>query len=284
MASNKRLDCAYASDCEQNATALKTQLSLKPAARSYFLQRLLGAKNCDLSCGNNLNPELSLWHVKSVFLCYDYQIEDNVNETSLSEARVLPRYRLSFGTGGFHLNEAIGLARIFLDQGDWDRALSMALAEGIFPSRRESTAKRMLREIGHKVRELDAQELEWFVAGDRDEQAALLWAATCRAYRFVAEFADEVVGRLHKSYIPDVSYDDFDAFFERKAEWADELLHTTNSTRHKLRAVLFRLMREADIISSENRINSVVLSAQLENYWQAQGSSTLSVFPLARRY
>lgn len=209
---------------------------------------------------------------------------EKVSKGSGSEAHALPRYRLSFGTGGFHLKEAIGLARIFLDEGDWDRALSKALAEGIFPSRRESTAKRMLREIGHKVRELDAQELEWFVAGDRDEQAALLWVATCRAYRFVAEFADEVVCRHHKSYIPDVSYDDFDAFFERKAEWADELLHTTISTRHKLRAVLFRLMREADIISSENRINSVVLSAQLDNYWQVKGSSTLSVFPLARRY
>lgn len=205
-------------------------------------------------------------------------------KNSLNEAHVLPRYRLSFGTGGFHLNEAIGLARVYLDVGDWDQALVRALADGIFPSRRESTAKRMLREIAHKVRELDTQELEWLVTGDRDEQAALLWAATCRAYRFVSEFANEVISRHHKSYIPDVSYADFDAFFERKAEWATELSHTTSSTRQKLRAVLFRLMREADLISSENRINSVVLSPKLERYWHAKEANTLSVFPLARRY
>jgi hypothetical protein len=71
----------------------------------------------------------------------------------------------------------------------------------------------------------------------------------------------------------------FDIFFEAKAEWDDGLAAISDSTRSKLRQIMFRMMREASIISAENRIQSTYLSAPLRNLIEATNPRDLSVFP-----
>lgn len=191
-------------------------------------------------------------------------------------------YRLSFGTGGLHVNEAVELARIYRRCGDWTEATKRALGEDVFSSRRESSSKRLLRETAHKLRELNAQELEVFAEGDAEERRCVLWVGTCRAYRMIEEFAVEVVGKHSSSYIPNVTYDDFDAFIERKAEWAPELERLELTTRQKLRAVLFRLMREAGLLDQDNRILAMVLPPRVRHLWADGDGREFECFPLVR--
>ena len=192
------------------------------------------------------------------------------------------KYKLSFGTGGLHLDEAIALACLHSSPDTWNETIAKAVVAGIFQSKRSSSAKRVLREIGKKLRTLSERELSMLIDGNRDDQKALMWIATCRAYRLIAEFAFEVVVSRHASFVPDLTYDDFDAFFERKADWAGELHSITASTRAKLRAVLFRLMREADILSAENQLLSASFSLSLLAYLQEIGGGDLGYFPEPR--
>lgn len=197
--------------------------------------------------------------------------------------RKADKYLMSFGTGGLYVNESAAIARIHCPSVDWDITASLAKEAGAFPVRKASSAQRSIREIVNRLRRLSDRELEVLVEGDRSEQAALLWLAACRAYRFVGEFAVEVLSDRFLSLRTDLTYDDFDAFLAAKAEWSPKLASLSSTTHAKLRAVLFRLMREAEILSPDDRILGSVLSRRVLALIHAADPDELQFFPGAER-
>lgn len=192
-------------------------------------------------------------------------------------------YLMSFGTGGLFINESAAVARLHVAGADWDSTLVAAQQAGAFPIRKASSARRSLREIVNRLKSLSPEELTLFIEGDRSEQAALLWLAACRAYRFIAEFAVEVLNERFLLLRTDLTYDDFDMFLSAKEEWSPKLAALSASTRAKLRAVLFRLMREAEVLSQENRILGAMLSPRVVAVIQAGDPDELRYFPGAQR-
>ncbi|BCG83581.1 DUF1819 family protein [Mesorhizobium sp. 113-3-3] len=192
-------------------------------------------------------------------------------------------YLMSFGTGGLFINESVAVARVHAPAESWDATAVKARQSGAFPVRKASSAQRSIREIVNRLTRLSADELALLIDGERSEQAALLWLASCRAYRFIGEFAVEVLNERFLSLRTDLAYDDFDTFLAAKAEWSQKLAGLSNTTRAKLRAVLFRLMREAEILSPDGRILGAMLSARVLTTIQADHSDELRFFPGAER-
>lgn len=127
---------------------------------------------------------------------------------------------------------------------------------------------------------MTAQERKFLLdEADRTDQQALLWLAACRAYRFVHEFALEVIRERYLSYQVDLPLESFDILFEAKAEWDDDLAGLSSSTRKKLRQVLFRMLREAEILSGENRIQTAILSQRLIAIIKDKNPAELALFP-----
>lgn len=118
----------------------------------------------------------------------------------------------------------------------------------------------MTKEVILRLENLDERELDLLIRGDTQEQAYILWLAVCRCYRFIGEFAVEVLREKYLSMQPDLSQQDYEAFFNRKAEWHSELANLRTTSRKKLQQVFFRIMREAGLVSSENLINGAMLS------------------------
>lgn len=192
-------------------------------------------------------------------------------------------YLMSFGTGGLFINESVAVARLHVRGEDWDSTAVAAQQGGAFPVRKASSARRSIREIVNRLRQLSADELALFIDGERSEQAALLWLAACRAYRFIGEFAVEVLKERFLSLRTDLTYDDFNTFLAAKAEWSPKLASLSSTTRAKLRAVLFRLMREAGILSPDDRILGAMLSRRVLIMISASNPDELQFFPGAER-
>jgi hypothetical protein len=186
---------------------------------------------------------------------------------------------MSFGTGGLFINETVAIALLHQSGSSWEETATRAREVGAFPVRKESSAKRTIREITHRLRCLDCEERRLLVDGDRGAQQALLWLAACRAYRFIGEFAEEVVSDRFEAFRTDLNYDDFDAFFARKSESVEKLAEISEGTRTKLRAVLFRLMREAGILAPDGRIVGAMLSIRLKELIERKGEKELRFFP-----
>lgn len=199
------------------------------------------------------------------------------------EQRQEQPYLMSFGTGGLYINESVAIARLHAAGRDWELTMIDAQERGAFPVRKASSARRSIREIVNRLKHLSSDELVLLIEGERGEQAALLWLAACRAYRFIAEFAVEVLSDRFLSLRTALTYDDFDGFLSAKEEWSPKLATLSVSTRAKLRAVLFRLMRDAEILSRDNRILGAMLSPRVLTVIQAGNADELRYFPGAER-
>ncbi len=199
------------------------------------------------------------------------------------EHRQKQPYLMSFGTGGLYINESVAIARLHANGRDWELTMIDAQERGAFPVRKASSARRSIREIVNRLKHLSSDELVLLIEGERGEQAALLWLAACRAYRFIAEFAVEVLSDRVLSLRTALTYDDFDGFLSAKEEWSPKLATLSVSTRAKLRAVLFRLMRDAEILSRDNRILGAMLSPRVLTVIQAGNADELRYFPGAER-
>jgi hypothetical protein len=123
--------------------------------------------------------------------------------------------------------------------------------------------KRICLEIISRLKTLAPRELDLLVNGNSKEQGYLLWMAVCRRYRFIADFAIEILQEHYICLKTDLQQADFDSFFNRKSEWHPELDEIKPTTRNKLRQVLFKMLREADLLSLNNTINVAMLSPRL---------------------
>jgi hypothetical protein len=101
------------------------------------------------------------------------------------------------------------------------------------------------------------------VEANPQEQSYLLWLAVCRRYRFIADFAVEVLRERYITLKTDLSHEDFDSFFNKKSEWHAELDEIRPATRNKLRQVLFKMLRDADLLTANNTITAAMLSSRL---------------------
>ncbi len=72
---------------------------------------------------------------------------------------------------------------------------------------------------------------------------------------------------------------DFDHFFNTKALWHTELDNIAKSTQLKLRQNLFRMLREADLLSDQYEIHPAQLSPYLAQLLARQGRQVFLVFP-----
>ncbi|UIJ87241.1 DUF1819 family protein [Rhizobium leguminosarum] len=215
----------------------------------------------------------------------DYQTDPDAGLDELQEHPIVTtendqHYKMSFVVGGLFLNESTDVVTLHKSSESWHATLQMALGEGITSLPKAASRRRTLREIVNRLSKLKDAELSFFAeTADRADQQAILWLAACREYRFVREFAAEVIRERFLSLQYDLAIESFDTFFAAKAEWSDPLASISPTTRSKLRQVLFRIMREAGIISQDNKILATYISPQLYRIIAGHSPSDLQLLP-----
>lgn len=189
------------------------------------------------------------------------------------------QYSMAFIGGSLLRQESLDVANLYLQLQDWDLVKEKVIADNILQSKRVSSAKRFTTEIISRLSVLDSEQLEFFVGASIQEQAHTLWLAICRRYDFIAEFAVEL---LHEHYVylrGEVSQEDFEAFINKKSEWHPEIDKLTDSSRNKVRQIIFRILKQAEILDKNNQIISVILSGSMREALSINESELL-FFPV----
>lgn len=187
---------------------------------------------------------------------------------------------MSFTTGSLFHRESMKLAVLYLELGDWNLVRDKIIAENLLQARTLNTLKRVCREIISRLKTLSAGELEFFVEGNHQEQGYILWIAVCRRYRFIADFAVEVLRERHITLKTDLTHKDFDVFFNQKSDLHSELDGISPTTRSKLRQILFRILRETDLLTANNTINAAMLSERLLEVITQDSNRDVLYFPV----
>ena len=188
---------------------------------------------------------------------------------------------MSFTTGGLFFNESLQVAELYEKIHDWQKTRDQVLSENLLQARTESSAKRRIREICSRLKLLTENQLQLLLSGSRQEQQYLLWIAVCKRYSFIREFIVEVVREKYLRMNLHLQPRNYEIFFKDKAEWHEELEQLRDSTQAKLKQVLFKTMREAEIISHENMIIPGLLTEQLTKVLAADNPSWLAALPVS---
>jgi len=188
---------------------------------------------------------------------------------------------MSFTNAGLLVRESLILAQAYKSIGDWKQTTQQSFEQNLLQAKKPSSAKRNIGEICGRLKELTEEQFELLLEGAHADQLQILWLAAAKRYQFAAEFSEEIVREkfLKLDYL--LNYDDFDSFFNAKAEWDDGLDGLSDSTRMKIRQVLFRMLREAEIITADNMIIPAILSAEAAGVIKADNPALFAIYPIS---
>lgn len=191
------------------------------------------------------------------------------------------KYLMSFTTGGLYYVESLLVVELYNELKDWKEVNKRALSSNILQTRTESTAKRSLKEIISRLETLTPDQLDLLTNGSLDEQKYILWLSVCKRYEFIKEFAVEVIRERYLTLKYDLPVEEFENFYSQKEQWNEELEKIADSSRYKMRTVLFKILREAEIIDSKNLFIHVRLTSDLIKTISDDQIDYLSIFPIS---
>lgn len=196
-----------------------------------------------------------------------------------NEVMQVEKYNFSFTAGGLLYLESVKIAELYIHEQNWDVVRRKVLETNLLQTRTFSTSERVCREICLRLELLSEDELGLLIDGTRQEQLNMLWIAICRKHRFVHDLAVGVIREKYLHLDIELRQEDYDAFFNAKADWHPELEELSDSTRSKIRQVIFRMLREADVLTKKNIINSGMLTPRLVKTVARHSMTDLAIFP-----
>ena len=191
------------------------------------------------------------------------------------------KYLMSFTTGGLFYAQSLLLLELFIKLQDWDDVYNHSLDKNTLQTRVVSTAKRVLKEIINRLKTLTTNELLLLDKGSVSEQKYILWLSICRRYVFIKEFAIEVIRERYLTLKYDLPTEEYESFFNSKAQWYEELEKITDSSRYKQRTVVYKMLREAEIIDKNKLILPAMLTDELIMTISQTNKDDLTIFPIS---
>ena len=156
----------------------------------------------------------------------------------------------------------VKLATLYVRFQDWNSVRDHVIQNNTLQQRTTNSSKKLCQELLSRLKHLSLDELIYLVECPESEKSILLWISVCRRYGFIRDFAVEVVREHYLNLNYQIEYTDFEVFFSSKLSVHEELADISVSTRSKVRQVVFRMLREAGLLSEQNNINSVVPNSE----------------------
>lgn len=188
---------------------------------------------------------------------------------------------MSFTSGGLLHRESLTISELYDELRDWDAVRKIVIGENRLRMRTANSSARLYREITSRLKLLTAGEVDILKHGSFQEQAYVLWLAVCKRYRFIYDFAAEVIREKYLRLDLALAPEDYTIFFNRKAEWRPEVESVAPATLNKQRQLLFKMLREAELLSSDGRIVPALLSPRLIDAMMDDDPAHFTVFPVS---
>lgn len=174
------------------------------------------------------------------------------------------KYNMSFTAASLMKHESRVLAAAYVQTGSWDSVRELVVKENILGARTISSAKRLFRELQIRLKHLTNDALRFLSEEANDsEQSQILWFCVCQTYPFIREFAQEVLHESVMSLKCSIKTEDYDRFFNKKAQWHKEIDSLSESTEQKIRQVIFRMLKEAGFMDKEGNLYTVSSSEKI---------------------
>jgi hypothetical protein len=162
-------------------------------------------------------------------------------------------YNLSFTGASLRPELAVIVAEHYLELGDWDQVQEVVRETNALQCRTANSLKTLETEMRLRLAELTQRQLEVLATGAGDDRIAMSWLAAIKRIRLAFDFAAEVLRGKLEAQDPVLRPSDYESFYEAKTSSHPELERITESSRGKIRQVLFSMLTEAGLLGRGRR-------------------------------
>jgi hypothetical protein len=185
-------------------------------------------------------------------------------------------YRLSFTSASSQLPIFVILAGLAIEK-DYDLD---DLTPDKIGKEKESTNIRQFRELKHRLKSLNKAEIDLLANGNLVNQKHIIFLAFCKTYRFIFDFVVEVLREKALVYDYEIRESDYNSFINAKIFDHPELEELTESSRKKIKTVMFRMLAEVGLIDNPKTkvIQPMLISDELERLLVDDNPELLKIF------
>jgi len=190
-------------------------------------------------------------------------------------------YSMSFTSGTLLYRESVVTAEVHAQEENWETVRKKIVDGNLLQMRTANASARITCEVVSRLKLLTGEQLALLREGSYGEQVLLLWLAVCKRYRFIYDFAVQV---LHEKFLRldlTLSGEEYDIFFNRMAAWHAEVERVAPSTQAKQRQVVLKMLREADLLSADGQILPAICTPRLIAVIQADDPAHFALLPVS---
>lgn len=170
--------------------------------------------------------------------------------------------------GSLLIPESRKIAQLLLkevDENEWHHAI---VIENILQKRSPVTAKRQARLIKNRLILMKPDLWKLVHKGGSDVSTQALLAAAIKHSRLLGDFLGQVVHEHWRTFKPEINVKDWKYFFETCSQADPQMLKWTESTRSKLKQIIFRILAESNYIDGtrSGQIQSITVLPKIKQY------------------
>ena len=152
--------------------------------------------------------------------------------------------------GSLLINESRKIARLLLNNADAEAWHQAIVIENVLQKRSPVAAKRQAKLIKNRLSLMNPDLWEIVDNGSADVAIQALLAAAIKHSRLVGDFMDTVIRQHWQTFKEKISAKDWKDFLEICAQVDPKVDDWTETTRSKLKQIVFRILAESKYIAS----------------------------------
>ncbi len=144
---------------------------------------------------------------------------------------------------------------------------------------KSKTSKREFAELKLRLATLTQEEIVLLAKSDSTTQKLVAFLACCRTYSYIRDFVVEVILEKISVFDYQITDRDYNSFFNKKCVDHDELELLADSTKAKIKQVIFKILEQVGLIDNikAKNISQPIVDTQLQNVLKNHKPSDLAL-------
>jgi len=190
-----------------------------------------------------------------------------------------PKYIFGFTSASLRLNETISIEQYRRERGIANFN-DIRNRQELVGFGNVKTSKLEFHEIKNRLQTLSEGEIHILLHGDFNSQKQVAFLGVCKHYLFIRDFTLEVVRERVQVFNYQLSEVDYLSFVRRKQESHPELERLSDTTKIKVKQVVFKILEQSGIIDDikSKTIQPQLLSSELVDAIMEDNPEWLKVF------
>lgn len=139
------------------------------------------------------------------------------------------------------------------------------MENNLFQHKKQGSQKRVFSPVWRRLNAINKELLELFIDSDSQTSRLILLYSIMKTDRLVFDFINEVYKDKLFLRQNKIENKDFEFFYEQKSMQDEKLLNASETTKYKIKQVMFKIMIEAGILEKDLSNEKIIKKPYINN-------------------